>query len=171
MNLFDATLRDEGDAGLSVSFGGFELPVPAEVLDARPALRAYVDRTIVLGVRPEDMEDATLVTDAPAERRISSTVELREALGSDVVVHLSIAAPPAMTDDMKELASDVGLEALEQVQQQAAGGHTTLLARLNPRSIAAKGDPIELVVDTHRLHFFDPDDGSGIYATPSGRGA
>jgi len=162
MNLFDATLS-AGDAGLAVSFGGFRLPVPDEVAAARPALRAFAGRTIVVGIRPEDMEDATLVSDAPAERRISSTVDLREALGSDVVVHLTIAAPPAMTDDVKELASDVGLEALEHVERQAAGGKTTVLARLNPRSVAAKGDRIDLVVDTHRFHFFDPDDGSGIY--------
>jgi multiple sugar transport system ATP-binding protein len=163
MNLFDATLVG-GDAGLAVEFGGFHLPIPDEVVAERPALRGFAGRTIVLGIRPEDMEDAKLVTDAPPERRITSTVDLREALGSDVVVHVAIAAPPAMTDDMKELASDVGEEALEHVTRQAAGGTTTVLARLNPRSVAAKGDPIELVVDTHRLHFFDPDDGTGIYA-------
>jgi multiple sugar transport system ATP-binding protein len=163
MNLFDATLTGEGDA-LAVEFGGFRLPVPPEVLSERPALRGFAGRTIVLGIRPEDMEDASLVSDAPAERRITSTVDLREALGSDVVVHVTIAAPPALTDDMKELHSDVGLEALEHLEQQAAGGHTTVLARLNPRSLAAQGERIELVVDTHRLHFFDPGDGSGIYA-------
>ena len=164
MNLLDATLAPDGDR-LAVEFGGFRLPVPAEVVAQRPALRRFAGRTIVLGIRPEDMEDASLVTDAPPERRISSTVDLREALGSDVVVHLTVSAPPAMTEDMKELASDVGQEALDQVEQQAARGHTTLLARLNPRSTAAKGNPIELVVDTHRLHFFDPADGTGIYAT------
>ena len=65
---------------------------PGEV--ARSATRlcaAYAGRTIVLGIRPEDMEDASLVADAPADRRITSTVELREALGSDVVVHFTIA--------------------------------------------------------------------------------
>jgi multiple sugar transport system ATP-binding protein len=167
MNLFDATLAADGD-GLAVEFGGFHLPVPAEVVAERPDLRRFAGRILVLGIRPEDMEDASLVSDAPPERRISSTVDLREALGSDVVVHVTIAAPPAMTDDMKELASDVGQEALEHVQQQAAGGHTTLLARLNPRSVVGKGDRIELVVDTHRLHFFDPDDGSGIYGPAPG---
>jgi multiple sugar transport system ATP-binding protein len=168
MNLFDATLVAAGD-GLAVEFGGFHLPVPDEVVAERSDLRRFAGRTIVLGIRPEDMEDASLVSDAPQERRISSMVDLREALGSDVVVHVTIAAPPAMTDDMKELASDVGQEALEHVQQQAAGGQTTVLARLNPRSVVGKGDRIELVVDTHRLHFFDPDDGSGIYgAAPGG---
>jgi multiple sugar transport system ATP-binding protein len=162
MNLFEATLT-EASGGLAVEFGGFRLPLPEETVADRPGLRRHVGSPIVVGIRPEDMEDAALVTDAPPERRISSTVDLREALGSDVVVHVSIAAPPAMTDDVRELASDVGQEALDHVERQAAGGRSTVLARLNPRSVAAKGDTIELVVDTHRLHFFDPESGSGIY--------
>jgi multiple sugar transport system ATP-binding protein len=162
MNLVDATLvRTNGS--LAVEFGGFRLPIPDEVVAARSDLRKYDGRTVVLCIRPEDMEDASLVSEAPPERRIASTVELQEALGSDVVVHFTIAAPQAMTDDVKELAVDVGTEALERVEQQARGGHSTLVARLNPRTRVRKGDPIELVVDTHRLHFFDPDDGSGIY--------
>jgi multiple sugar transport system ATP-binding protein len=162
MNLVDATLERTG-SGVVVDVAGFRLPIPDEVVAARPDLRKYEGRTVVLGIRPEDMEDASLVADAPVERRITSTAELREALGSDVVVHFSIAAPQALTDDVKELAVDVGTEALELAQQQAEGGRSTLLARLNPRTKFRKGDPIELVVDTHRLHFFDPADGSGIY--------
>jgi multiple sugar transport system ATP-binding protein len=161
MNLVDATVENDGD-GLAVKVAEFRLPVPPEVLAGRPALRGFVGRTIVLGIRPEDMEDASLVSDAPPERRIKSTVELRESLGSDVVVHFRLAAPPAMTDDAKELASDVGIEALHKVSEQAAGGESVVLARLNPRTTAVKSEPIELVVDTHRLHFFDPDTGSAI---------
>jgi multiple sugar transport system ATP-binding protein len=162
MNLVDAKLTGSGDA-LVVEVGGFRLPVPGEVVATRPDLRKYADRLVVLGIRPEDMEDASLVADAPTDRRISSTVDLREALGSDVVVHFTIAAPAAMTDDVKELAVDVGTEALEHVQKQAEGGHSTMLARLNPRTKVRTGDPVELVVDTQRLHFFDPENGSGIY--------
>jgi multiple sugar transport system ATP-binding protein len=161
MNLFDATVVADG-SGLAVEFGGFHLPLPDSLLAERPALRGHADRVVVLGIRPEDLEDASLVADQEGSARITSTVELREALGSDVVVHVPLDAPPAMTDDMKELASDVGQEALAQVQQQAAGGRTTLLARLNPRSTAAKGEPIELAVDTARLHFFDPDNDTAI---------
>jgi multiple sugar transport system ATP-binding protein len=162
MNLVDATLTSTDDE-LIVEVGGFRLPVPDEVVASRRALPAYAGRQVVLGIRPEDMEDASLVADAPAERRITSTVELREALGSDVVVHLTIDAPQAMTDDVRELAVDAGTEVLEHVEQQARGGRSTMLARLNPRTAVRQGDLIELVVDTHRLHFFDPDDGSGIY--------
>jgi len=162
MNLVEADLERAGDA-LSVEMGGFRLPVPDEVVAGRSRLREYEGRRIILGIRPEDMEDASLVTDAPPERRISSTVDLAEALGSDVVVHFKLAARPALTEDVKELAHDVGAEALEAVHADAAVGESTVLARLNPRTHARRGERIELVVDTHRLHFFDADNGSGIY--------
>src|SRR5918995_1637247 len=112
MNLFEATLAG-APGSLAVEFGGFSLPIPREVEDHRTRLRDYVGRPVVLGIRPEDMEDASLLSEAPPELRINSTVELREALGSDVVVHFKIGAPQAMTEDVKELAVDVGQEALE----------------------------------------------------------
>jgi multiple sugar transport system ATP-binding protein len=164
MNLVDGQVEADGDQ-LVVKLAEFRLPVPPEVVAARPRLRNYVGRTVVVGLRPEDMEDASLVADAPAERRIKATVDLTEALGSDVVIHFRIAASPALTDDAKELASDVGQEALEKVTLEAAGGETTIVARLNPRTRANKGEEIELVVDTSRLHFFDPEDGSAVYGT------
>jgi len=164
MNLIEAKLQRDGD-GLVVEFGGLRLPVPDQVIAARPALRGYEGRMIVLGIRPEDMEDASLVSDAPPERRITALVELSEALGSDVVVHFTVDAPQPLTDDVKELAVDVGQEALQHAEQQAEGGRSNVLARLNPRTRARKGERVELVLDTQRLHFFDPDDGSGIYKT------
>ncbi len=167
MNLLEATLGSAGD-GLAVEIGGFRLPVPDEVLSKRPRLREYDGRKIILGIRPEDMEDASLVSDAPADRRISSVVDLSEALGSDVLIHFAMEAPHAITEDVKELAIDVGQEALEKVKQGAEGGQSEVIARLNPRTEAQKGGRIELVVDTHRLHFFDPDDGSAITSPGEG---
>ena len=153
MNLFDATLSDGSSATAATarwrwSSAGSACPLPDDVVAARPALRAHVGGTVVLGIRPEDMEDASLVSDAPADRRIRSTVELREALGSDVVVHVGIDAPPAMTEDAKELAVDVGVEALEEVALRASANRTNVLARLNPRTTVRKGEQVELVVDT-----------------------
>jgi multiple sugar transport system ATP-binding protein len=167
MNLVDAALEEGSDGGVVVVVADYRLAVPAELVAERPRLREFVGRTVVLGIRPEDMEDATLVSDAPADRRIHAPVELREALGSDVVVHFTLDAPPALTDDAKELASELGEDALERMEQQAAGRRSTVLARLNPRTRAAQGQTVELVVDTHRLHFFDPKDGSAIDGTPT----
>jgi multiple sugar transport system ATP-binding protein len=161
MNLFDATLVADGE-GLAVEFGGFRLAVPPEVVHARPALRSFSGRTVVLGIRPESMEDATLAREAPPDRRIRTSVDLREALGHEVVVHCTIQAPPAMTEDARELMADIGAEAVQDGQAHAQGGSTTILARLDPRTQVRKGDPVELVVDTAALHFFDPADGSTI---------
>ena len=162
MNLLAARL-ERSDGGFDVHVGSARLPVPDSVLAARPELKRYEGAPVVLGIRPEDLEDAALVTGAPSSRRLSVTVDLREALGSEVVVHFTFDAPPPTTDHAKDLASDVGVEALESVEQEAHEGHSTVVARLSPRTSAQPGQRLELVVDTDRLHFFDPDDGAGIY--------
>jgi multiple sugar transport system ATP-binding protein len=162
MNLLEGSLVP-ADGSLALKLAGFQLPVPDDVIAERPDLRQFEGRKVIVGIRPEDMEDASLLSDAPAERRISSTVELREALGSDVVVHFPIDAPPPVTEHAIELAADVDEGAIEKVQETAEAGRSNVIARLNPRTHAIQGEPIELVVDTQRLHFFDPDTGLGIY--------
>jgi len=73
-------------------------------------------------------------------------------------------ADPQLLDRV-DFRRDLGTrEAAIELVDQAELGQTYVVARLNPRTKVRKGDPIELVVDTSRLHFFDPDDGSGIYA-------
>ncbi|MGH2653421.1 MAG: ABC transporter ATP-binding protein [Actinomycetota bacterium] len=162
MNMVEADLvRADGSAALE--FGGFRLELPEEVFADRPDLRAYEAKRVVLGLRPEDMEDATLVSEVPSSRRIQATVRLREALGADVLVHFAIAAPPVLTEDARELATDVGQEALLDAEARARAGQSTFLARLSPRTTAREGEPIELAVDVTRFHFFDPDSGLGIY--------
>ena len=166
MNLVEARLvADGGPSGLAVEVGDMSLRVPPAVRAGRPALAGFEGQPIVLGIRPEDMEDAALVADAPAEGRLGATVELREALGSDIVIHFTVAARPAVTDDVRELAVDVGHEALERIEHTAAAGEAPMVARVSPRSRVTTGERVELVVDTERLHFFDPADGGGIYGT------
>jgi multiple sugar transport system ATP-binding protein len=167
MNMVEAQLVPS-NGSLAVEFGGFTLDVPDEVVSARSELKRYEGRSIVVGIRPEDMEDAALVSEAPASRRIRSNVILREALGADVLVHFGVNAKPVVTEDTKELASDVGADIVEAVERGAEQGEWIFLARLNPRTGAQTDKPIELVVDTHRLHFFDPDSGDGIYGGGDG---
>jgi multiple sugar transport system ATP-binding protein len=162
MNMVEATLTRANGSG-SVGFGGLTLDIPAEVFSERPELQAYDGKQVIMGLRPEDMEDASLMPDAPPDRRIRSDVILREALGADVLAHFRVNAPAVITEDAKELAHDVGQEALQAVEQGALAGESTFLARLNPRTTAREGETIELVVDVTRMHFFDPESGLGIY--------
>ncbi len=68
-----------------------------------------------------------------------------------------------LTEDTQELAVDVGAEALEDLEERAQGSTSVFVAQLNPRTRAREGDQIELFVDTKRFHFFDPENGLGIY--------
>ena len=163
MNLMEGTLA-RSNGSLAVAVGGFTLPLAPDAISTRPRLESFQGRKVIVGIRPEDMEDASLARDIPAGARITSTVDLREALGSDVVVHFKVKAPPPITEDVKELASDVGQEALDLVKTKAAEGESNVVARLDPRTGATEGERIELAVDTGRMHFFDPEDGSGIYS-------
>jgi multiple sugar transport system ATP-binding protein len=86
-------------------------------------------------------------------------------------VHFGVQARPAVTEDTRELARDVGAEVAEAVERGAEQGEWIFLARLNPRTEAKTDQPIELVVDTHRLHFFDPETSEGIYGDDGGRKA
>jgi multiple sugar transport system ATP-binding protein len=162
MNMVEAAIS-RSDGGMYAEFGGFRLRIDDELVAARPGVSSLEGRKVVLGIRPEDMEDASLVGGGTEDRRIRSTIELREALGSEVLVHFTIQAPIVLTEDTRELAVDVGTEALEDLEERAREATSVFVAKLNPRTRAREGEPLELFVDTRRLHIFDPDTGLGIY--------
>jgi multiple sugar transport system ATP-binding protein len=160
MNMVEATL-ERANGGLNAALGAQRIVLGDETLSARPALKAFEGRKVILGIRPEDLEDATLESDARGDRRLRGKVELREALGSEIMVHFTVDAPPALTEDVRELAQDVGDE--RAAQQEEGAGETTMVGRFGARSQVKQGDSADVVVDTRALHFFDPDTGLGIY--------
>jgi multiple sugar transport system ATP-binding protein len=161
MNLVDATL-ERADDGLAVVAGDQRIGLGEEAIAARPALRDYEGRAVVLGIRPEHLEDAALVPDSPPDRRLDGRVVLREALGSELMVHFQVGARPALTEDVRELAEDVGdVAAIERLEEGAA--EAVLVGRFAPRSNVREGERAEVAVDTNGLHFFDRETGLGIY--------
>jgi multiple sugar transport system ATP-binding protein len=163
MNMLQATLvRDDGRLIARLGEGG-DLEIAPELAAKRPALARYEGREVVLGIRPENLEDAAVAGDATDGHRLRGTVGLREALGSEIMMHLNVEARPAMTAEIRELAEDIGTEALEAERPEA-----TLVGRFSPHSTATPGDRVDVVVDTTALHFFDPETGLGIYANPGG---
>jgi multiple sugar transport system ATP-binding protein len=151
-------VREDGD-GLAVRLGSASLALPPEVVRQRPALNGYVAREVAVGIRSEDMEDARLVRDAPADTRLKATVGLVEALGAQIVVHFELDAPKVVTEDTKLLDKDAHTDEAP-AHTEITG--TRFVASFAPRSRVRAGDRIEVVVDTERIHFFDPETGDAI---------
>jgi multiple sugar transport system ATP-binding protein len=168
MNMVEATL-ERSNGSLSAQLGSQAIALD-EAVSNRPALKEYEGRTVVLGIRPEDLEDAALVPDAPADRRLRGKIELTEALGAEVMAHFEIDAKAAVTEDVRELAQDAGGDLqLEHAEQGAT--HTTIVGRFGARSRVHQGETAEIAVDTRTLHFFDPETGLGIYDGDSTKGS
>jgi multiple sugar transport system ATP-binding protein len=149
--------------------GEQEITLDEACLSNRSALKNYDGRDVILGIRPEDLEDARL-TESNDGRRLRGDVELTEALGSELMVHFVINAKPALTEDVKELAQDAGGD-LTLEQADAQQGRATIVGRFGARSRLKQGDTADVTVDTRALHFFDPETGLGIYDQDSTKGA
>ncbi|MDP9184941.1 MAG: sn-glycerol-3-phosphate ABC transporter ATP-binding protein UgpC [Actinomycetota bacterium] len=159
MNMVEASLERD-DQGLWVAFGDIRLRIADELASKRPGLARSEGQKVIVGIRPEDIEDAQIESDAPSDRRLRTTVDLREALGSEVLVHFTVAEPPVLTEDTKELARDLGVH--DGNHERHRPETSTFVARLDPRTHARERELIDLVIDTARLHFFDPETGLGI---------
>jgi multiple sugar transport system ATP-binding protein len=155
INLVEATLA-RSDGHLQVTLGEHVLAVDDQAVRNRSGLDKFVGNEVILGIRPEDFEDASLEPDAPANRRLKVTADLTEPLGSEVLVHFRTEAtgitPSAAAADVGEDA-DVRLGADDDEDAEVT---TRLVARVSPKSRIAVGNEIELAVDTSRLYFFDP---------------
>ncbi len=150
MNLVMASVSSSGD-DVGLQIGQNVLKVPASTLASRPGLRQYVGRDIVLGVRSEDMEDASLAPNIPAEQRFRGKVALTEALGSEIVVHFTFDGREYTSADTKLIAHDTGADELHTM----AGAGVKWVASFAPRSRVHMGDEVEIAVDIERAHYFD----------------
>jgi multiple sugar transport system ATP-binding protein len=167
MNMVEATL-ERANGSLAAKLGSQSIALGEETLSARPGLKTYEGKRVILGIRPEDLDDAALEADTPAGQRLQGEVELREALGSEIMVHFRTDATQAVTDETRELQKDVGAP---ETPTASEGDGATLVGRFGARSRIAKGEPVEVAVDTRALHFFDPETGLGIYDADTTKGA
>jgi multiple sugar transport system ATP-binding protein len=147
MNLVDARLT-RANGSLVAHFGDHSLEVDNELVAEHPELLAYEGKDVVLGIRPEDLEDAAFVGEVPPGRILEAVCNLREALGSEELLHFPVTAEA-------NAGEPIGLLDRKNVM---------LLARVDPQSKMREGDRLRLVADTRRLYFFDPTTGRAIFA-------
>src|SRR5581483_1911613 len=149
MNLVQVALRDG-----RVRLGEQELAVPDAVRDARPGLAAYDGKEVVVGIRPEDVEDAAFARNGGG--RLTVEVDIREDMGSEVFAHFPADARPVQTrEGLQGMEEEDGSEA---VPARARRG-VPFIARLERGTQARECKRLELAVDTSRLAFFDPESG------------
>jgi multiple sugar transport system ATP-binding protein len=120
----------------------------------------FEGQPVVLGIRPEDIEDAMLA-DGPLDgRTITAPLDIREDMGSEVFGHFPVAAAPPIADAVAEA---LGREAVAAEAEAARRGRRRFVARLDRATRAQEGERVQLAVETKRLHFFDPATGNAIY--------
>jgi multiple sugar transport system ATP-binding protein len=165
MNLVQARLMSR-NGDLVAHVGEQELVLAPTTLAARPALAAYAGRTIGLGIRPEDVESRVATAGSESGQILRGEVVLSEALGAERLVHLALTAEPVVTDEVLEVASDADATAAEKLKSEARASRSIFVGRFGTSLEVQSGDPIEILVDVEKMHFFDLDTGNAIYATP-----
>jgi multiple sugar transport system ATP-binding protein len=149
MNLVEAKV---GDA--EISFADYRMPLPAG-----SDLSEYRDRSVILGIRPSDLEDADVWT---GENRpvIEANVEIVEDLGTEMNLIFTVNAPPVVTEQTRAAEEDALTDTA--IPLIAAEGTNTFTARVDPRCRARAGSRVRLSVDPERFHFFDPETSTAI---------
>jgi multiple sugar transport system ATP-binding protein len=147
MNLFEATI---GEGASSVLIGSQRIELPATVQAAKPALRAYANRSVVVGIRPENLP--LLDTDGGVPDAGSTVfegdVELVEALGSELLVHFSVDARRVVAEGTNNIDA-------EGINEGALAKSGEAVARVEPRMRLTIGSRARFLLDPGWLHFFD----------------
>jgi multiple sugar transport system ATP-binding protein len=163
MNLIEGELVNDGRHAVSVA--GRVIPFDAGEMADRGAFDSYVGRSVVVGLRPERLEDAAVASDIPPDRRIGGTVTLRETLGSDVLVHFEVEGSRPLSGRVRAAAVEAAVDPVE--LEPAAGDPGVLfIGRFDPTSRAAQEERVEAAIRPGALQLFDLETGEAI-----GRGA
>jgi multiple sugar transport system ATP-binding protein len=123
-------------------------------------------RDVIVGVRPEDFEDAKYAPEGHRGYEFDANVELTESMGSEIYAHFDFdQAAEIESEELRELQEDAGTSDVP----GSASGHA--VARVDAASGVKAGERARLWLDTDKLHLFNPSDGLSLTRTPDGNGA
>jgi multiple sugar transport system ATP-binding protein len=115
-------------------------------------------RDVIVGIRPENFEDASLVSpdNRPHGVTFNATIDVLEAMGSDAFVYFTLEGQQlASTAELEELARDSG-------QADTGASADQVVARLDAATRVHEGETAELWADTRAIHVFDPANGANL---------
>jgi multiple sugar transport system ATP-binding protein len=151
MNLMEATVERDG----ALQLGDARIELPPDVVAQRPALRDSVGRRIAIGIRPEDVREAS----GWDGTRLRGRILLVEALGAEQLVHIEIAAHPLERGDLVDTTAQPPGPSLGVGEVERA---VTLLGRFDRHLLLLPGEAVEVAIDSRLLHFFDLETGAAI---------
>ena len=140
-------------SSIQLNFGNDQIEYKGEKLGE---LKAFENKEIVMGIRPEAFEDGNYANASEFSESIKVSVSLLEQLGSDSYIHFYKDIKPVQTEAIEEILADEGEDL------SVLGDNTKFIARINPNSTVVEGKEIELKIDPSKLHFFDPETGDAI---------
>ncbi len=150
---------------------GDTLRIPIGDVQIPDALRSRLEsgrgggrRGVIVGIRPENLEDAGLVGDRSGGHRFKATIDALESLGSEYYAHFVVASEQVSSRELEELARDSGAAELGQ-----ARNGVQIVARLAAASRVMQGQEVELWFDTTQLHLFDQESGRSLLASNGAR--
>jgi multiple sugar transport system ATP-binding protein len=154
MNMVYGTLEGSG-TDVFVNFADTKVKVDGKALARHPGLENRVGDQLVVGIRPGDFE-AAQVAGADPSRSIKANVDVAEVLGSETFIHFEMPSPPVVTPDIEELLADSGGDA------SSLGDTTKFSARVSSDVPVQPGTELDLVIDSSKFHFFDPESGQRV---------
>ena len=138
---------------IQLNFGNDQIEYKGEKLEQ---LKAFDNKEIVMGIRPEAFEDGNYANANEFSESIKVSVSLLEQLGSDSYIHFYKDIKPVQTEAIEEILADEGEDI------SVLGDNTKFIARINPNSTVVEGEEIELKIDPSKLHFFNPESGDAL---------
>ena len=138
---------------IKLNFGNDQIDYKGDKLEK---LKAFENKEIVMGIRPEAFEDGNYANTSEYSESIKVSVSLLEQLGSDSYIHFYKDIKPVQTEAIEEILADEGEDI------SVLGDNTKFIARINPNSTVVEGEEIELKIDPSKLHFFDPETGDAL---------
>jgi multiple sugar transport system ATP-binding protein len=147
MNFMRARIEKEG-SGLVAVFGEARIPISGE-LPHNAEGQSYVGGDVILGIRPEHLEDVRLAKNPEKQAIIEVETQVIESMGSEKYLYCELSEEQvAHTQSMGEVQADIGSD------EEAA---EMMVARVAPETEAREDDSISLVIDSSKVHLFDPE--------------
>ena len=162
MNFVQGTLSRDGERFL-LRVGDQSIGLDRTEVASASRLGDYVGRTLIVGVRPEKLEDAALVPEEAADRRLSAYVRLRESLGSEVMVHFQVEAAPVVSEELDELTEGADESVLmSALDQERRVRRTWFVGRFSISTAVKEGTTHDVAIGPGALRFFDPGTGAAL---------